>query len=94
MLNTSVELDLAMIRDALLDNRDQLITQNMLEKGHSKKEAQGEVDVLLGLMQLLGSASGQLSFDEQVRLKIQVDLAGKESVQANLDKSSNGAEAR
>jgi hypothetical protein len=94
LLNTSLELDLAMIRDALLDNRDQLITQNMLEKGHSKKEAQGEVDVLLGLMQLLGSASGQLSFDEQVRLKIQLDLAGKESVQANLDKSSNGAEAR
>ena len=94
LLNTSLELDLAMIRDALLDNRDQLITQNMLEKGHSKKEAQGEVDVLLGLMQLLGSASGQLSFDEQVRLKIQLDLAGNESVQANLDKSSNAAEAR
>lgn len=94
LLNTSLELDLAMIRDALLDNRDQLITQNMLEKGHSKKEAQGEVEVLLGLMQLLGSASGQLSFDEQVRLKIQVDLAGKESAQANLDKSSNGTEAR
>ena len=93
-LNTSMELDLAMIRDVLLDNRDQLITQNMLEKGHSKKEAQGEVDVLLGLMQLLGSASAQLSFDERVRLNIQVDLAGKDNVKANLDKSSNGAEAR
>jgi hypothetical protein len=89
-----MELDLAMIRDVLLDNRDQLITQNMLEKGHSKKEAQGEVDVLLGLMQLLGSASAQLSFDERVRLNIQVDLAGKDNVKANLDKSSNGAEAR
>ena len=94
LLNTSMELDLAMIRDVLLDNRDQLITQNMLEKGHSKKEAQGEVDVLLGLMQLLGSASAQLSFDERVRLNIQVDLAGKDNVKANLDKSSNGAEAR
>ena len=93
-LNTSMELDLAIIRDVLLDNRDQLITQNMLEKGHSKKEAQGEVDVLLGLMQLLGSASAQLSFDERVRLNIQVDLAGKDNVKANLDKSSNGAEAR
>jgi hypothetical protein len=93
-LNTSMELDLAMIREVLLDNRDQLITQNMLEKGHSKKEAQGEVDTLLGLMQLLGSVRGQLSFEERVQLRIQLDLASEANVEARLNKSSKGAEAR
>ncbi len=83
-----------MIREALLDNRDQLIAQNMLENGHSKKEAEGEVDLLLGLLQLFGTARGQLSFDERVQLKMNVNLANAPDGVSESSRSTNGAKSR
>lgn len=93
-LNTNIELDIAMIREVLQDNRDQLIAQNMLENGHSKKEAQGEVDLLLGLLQLFGKASGQLSFDERVHLKLKVNLANASNGDPKSSQSTNGAKSQ
>ena len=48
--NTIVEVDGGLAAELLKENREQLIAQNMLEKGHSPEAAAKEIDLLLALV--------------------------------------------
>lgn len=72
--NTIVTLNVAPIRKALEQNRQQLISQNMLEKGHTKTEAENEIDVLMNALALLKAARLSLQFDELAKLKLDVQF--------------------
>ncbi len=50
IVNSDVVLRPGALRDILADNQEQLIAQNMLEKGHSREEAEREIGVLLELL--------------------------------------------
>ena len=54
--NTSVQLFADSLRTVLEDNREQLISQNMLEEGHSREEAEAAISLLLELMTHLKGA--------------------------------------
>jgi acyl-CoA reductase-like NAD-dependent aldehyde dehydrogenase len=47
--NSRAELRFDALRETLADNREHLIAQNMLEKGHSRAEAEQEIGVLLDI---------------------------------------------
>ncbi len=71
--NTVAELRAATLTAILADNRGQLVAQNMLEKGHSQEEAEGEIGVLLGLLSLLEQARLELNASSS-RLALNVSL--------------------
>ena len=60
--NTLIELDGAMVAQMLKDNREFLVGQNMIEKGHERASAEKEVDTLLQLVSYVKGASLDLSF--------------------------------
>ena len=60
VVNTLVNVDAHVLGDVLEDNRRQLVSQNMLEEGHSKEEAEKEIGVLLTLVGLFKDASIEL----------------------------------
>ncbi len=68
--NTVLQIDAQAVKSILQDNRNHLISQNMLEKGHSKKEAEQETDTLLSLVDLLDNAKLKLSFHQSATLEI------------------------
>ena len=70
--NTVVSVDVDSLRQVLESNRQQLISQNMLEKGHSKTEAENEIDVLMKFLSLLRSGKLALRFDDSVRLQLDI----------------------
>jgi hypothetical protein len=72
--NTLVSIDFNLVKKILETNRLQLISQNMLEKGHNKTEAESEIDVLLGILALFRSGKLSLRFDEFVRLQLDVAM--------------------
>ena len=51
--NTFGELDTITLRHILESNRTQLVANNMLEKGHSKQAAEGEIEILLELLDFI-----------------------------------------
>jgi hypothetical protein len=64
------------LRSILHDNREQLIAQNMLEKGHSREEAEKEIGGLLMLLSWLGDARLRLAREEgALRAELSVDFA-------------------
>mgnify|MGYP002626009892 CR=1 FL=1 len=63
--NTHVAIDLAELATVLADNQQAIITQNMLEKGHSRDEAAAEVQWLLRLLEKMRGAELQLTPGEQ-----------------------------
>ena len=63
------------LEQLLQDNREQLIAQNMLEKGHGRSAAEGEIDGLLTLLSFVEDARLQLrSSDDQLTLTVGVDI--------------------
>jgi hypothetical protein len=72
--NTLLRIDGTGLWSILSLNRDQLIAQNMLEKGHSRAEAEGEIDGLLALITLFEKAELSLGFQPQVELNMSLDL--------------------
>ncbi|MCY2985295.1 MAG: hypothetical protein NTY15_16840 [Planctomycetota bacterium] len=72
--NTRMTVDFAEIKRILESNRKQLVSQNMLEKGHSKGEAEKEIDTLLSIMSLLRSGMGSLRFDDFVRFTLELEI--------------------
>ncbi|MEQ9412058.1 MAG: hypothetical protein RIK87_30380 [Fuerstiella sp.] len=74
--NTDVRLQLPVLKQVLDDNRDQLISQNMLEEGHSREEAEAAIGLLLEVVGYfreasirLDAAGNQLAVKFQVRVK-------------------------
>ncbi len=72
--NTVLNLDMRAIKRTLLANRQQMISQNMLEKGHTKSEAEMEIDTLLQLLSLMSKVNASLLFNEFVTLGLNLDL--------------------
>ncbi|MFO0905325.1 MAG: hypothetical protein U0939_20120 [Pirellulales bacterium] len=52
-VNSRLSIDAGPLREALLDNREQLIARNMLEKGHARIAAEAEIDLLLKAAELV-----------------------------------------
>ena len=70
--NTVVHVNVDALRSVLESNRQPLIAQNILEKGHSKSEAENEIGILMSVLSLLQSAKLSLRFDEFVRLELDI----------------------
>jgi hypothetical protein len=52
-----IEADGVALSAILTANRDNLVRQNMVEKGHTEAEAQGDIDFLTALVHYLGQAT-------------------------------------
>ncbi len=72
--NTALNVDFGALKHTLESNRLQMISQNMLEKGHSKLEAEKEIDTLLSLLSLLRNGTATLKFDDQVQLQLDLEI--------------------
>ncbi|MBD3675440.1 MAG: hypothetical protein HUJ26_18145 [Planctomycetaceae bacterium] len=64
-INTALNLNAEGIRRALEDNREHLISKNILEKGHSREEAEGEIGVLFEILRIFQSAGLQVLTTDQ-----------------------------
>jgi hypothetical protein len=74
-LNTSVRLDMPQLQDVLEDNRAQLISQNMLEEGRSREEAEQQIGALLAIVGVLRDLSVELQTEgNQITLDLQLRL--------------------
>lgn len=74
-INTAVDLHSAAIREALNDNREQLISQNMLSEGHSREEAEAAIDLLLEAIRCIKGADFTLvREDALLTLKLNVTV--------------------
>ncbi|MEX2215849.1 MAG: hypothetical protein WD768_17190 [Phycisphaeraceae bacterium] len=60
--NTLIELDGPMVHAMLKDNAEFLISQNMIEKGHPREDAETEIGMLLELVSYVKGAAIDLSF--------------------------------
>ena len=73
--NTLVQANLDVVHRTLKDNREHLISQNMLEKGHSRDAAEKEIGTLLGLLRLVESGSIHLHrLADRLELEVTLDL--------------------
>jgi hypothetical protein len=61
----ALEIDVAQAAAALDDNRNALVSQNMLSEGHSREDAEREVSLLLDLLRQVQKASLRLSTEPQ-----------------------------
>jgi hypothetical protein len=46
--NMEISIEAASLKEILTDNREQLIANNMLEEGHSRREAENQINIILG----------------------------------------------
>ena len=74
-VNTEFEVDFEGVRISLEDNFKQLVSQNMLQDGHTQEEAEAEIGTLLSVLELLQRASLELSFDNQATFAATVSFA-------------------
>src|SRR5262245_13041435 len=75
-VDTQLAVDVKGVQAVLVENREPLVAQNMLEKGHDRPAAEREIDGLLGLAQMLAAASVKLTADEsRLQLAVEVNLA-------------------
>ena len=58
--NTELTLVVPVLQEILTDNREQLVSQNMLEEGRSREEAEAQIDLLLQLVGYFQSVDLQL----------------------------------
>jgi len=77
--NTYLTLSGGVLKAILGDNREQLVAKNMLEKGHTRQQAAGEIDLLLTALSWIDSASLRLG-------------AGKEDLSLELELKVNQEE--
>ena len=74
-INTALKLNSTAIRDALNDNREQLISQNMLSEGHSREEAEAAIDLLLEAVRCIKGAGLALHHENDLlTLKLNVKV--------------------
>lgn len=72
-VNTAARLNAAALRALVEDNQEQLIAQNMLEKGHTRQEAEREIGGLLKVLAWFRNSSLRLTHDGR-RLRLQGSL--------------------
>ncbi len=73
--NTLASVDAQIGRRALEVNRPHLVANSMLEKGQSKEAAEGEIDLLLGIIDYFHDANFSLDVnDQQMQMNLTVNL--------------------
>ena len=72
--NTFLTFDFGALKKVLATNRNHLISQNILEKGHSRSKAEKEIDTLINLLSLLKTGNADLRFDDQVMLTLDLEI--------------------
>lgn len=72
--NTILKVNIKSLQNSLEANRSQLVSQNMLGKGHSKLEAEKETDTLISLLSLLRTGTAALRFDDHVHLQFDLEI--------------------
>lgn len=75
--NTYLEVSGEGIRQALQQNRDQLITKNMLEKGQTREEAESEFDVLLQILKMTTKLTIDFKVGEEANLDFDLKVGAK-----------------
>ncbi|MAG94671.1 MAG: hypothetical protein CMJ48_13130 [Planctomycetaceae bacterium] len=74
--NFAFNLQAAVLRKVLDDNRKQLVAQNMLEEGRDREEAEQQIGLLLDAVALLKNLHLRLETDEDaLRLSVELNLA-------------------
>ncbi|MCO8121279.1 hypothetical protein NHH03_05980 [Stieleria sp. TO1_6] len=74
-LNTRAEIEAGVLQDILQANRSQLVANNMLEKGHSKEAAEGEIGLLLKLIEFFRDVHMNLLVsDSQMAINLIIDV--------------------
>ena len=74
--STLAELDPPLALEALRENRQQLVAQNMLKKGHDKEAAEKEIDLLFDLIGKLRGINTNLTFaKDAARLELGIQMA-------------------
>ena len=74
-VNTSLQLFVPAISESLADNREQLISQNMLEEGHSREEAEAAIGLLFEIVRCFKGAGLELTrADQQLSLGLKLDV--------------------
>ncbi len=74
--NLAFDLQAAVLRKVLDDNRKQLVAQNMLEEGRDREEAEQQIGLLLEAVALLKNLHLQLETGEDtLRLSVELNLA-------------------
>jgi flagellar motor protein MotB len=69
-LNTTMQLHVPTLKQILTDNQQQLVAQNMLEEGHSKEEAEKEIETILELIDLVrGMTVALIQRSERLELR-------------------------
>lgn len=71
--HTLLRVDAQAVKAILESNENAMITQNMLEKGHSRAEAKREIETLLGVLSLLKSGNVEMSFQNNATISLRVD---------------------
>jgi hypothetical protein len=78
--NTRAVLHADALQRILNDNRGQLVAQNMLEKGHGPEDAENEIRMLLGLLDLFEKAEMSLiAEDDRIELTASIQVALEDS---------------
>ena len=76
--NTMIEVNAQRAAELIRDNREQLIAQNMLEKGHDRAAAEKEIDVLQALVSYFEGAKLQLMpAEKSIRLDLELKIRSK-----------------
>lgn len=74
-VNTSMTINAASVGDALQDNREQLVSQNMLQEGHSREEAEAAIDLLFQVVRCFKGAGIDLNRErDQLTLKMTLNV--------------------
>jgi hypothetical protein len=70
--NTMLRIDAKVLKELLTANRDFLIAQNMLEKGHGKEAAERELGFIFSIVDELSEFGMSMRFDEQAEIGMRV----------------------
>ena len=76
--NTTMVLDVSSIASLLFENRETLIANNILEKGHSRQQAEEEIDLLFIVLGIFKELRASLSFQESTELSLELDIQPEE----------------
>jgi hypothetical protein len=94
MSHSVLEIDGAGLREILAANREGMIANNMVEKGNSRKEAEGEVGLLLDLLRYVkGLEIDAGTRDEKPRatLELHIDSGAGKSIQVRSEGRLDGS---
>lgn len=78
--NSFASLSAPVLKQVLADNREQLVSQNMLSEGNTRDEAETQIDLLLELLGYFRGAAVQLDQNgDSVSVRLSVTVDGAES---------------